>query len=206
MDKKDLNHFKLKLLAEKKRLNNILMKIKDNEFSNSIAVISSELSYYDNHPADIGDELTEMEKGRALKRNEISLLNKIDEALCLIEEGKYGNCQSCGTTINRERLEFLPYSKFCVKCQEEIAKKSQYNNNMDAGQEDTLMRKPFGYGYNDFSIHDEVGFDAEDSYEAVGRFEDRRYIEEFDYDHEDQSYVEPIERISNEQYRNQLPD
>ncbi|WP_040211907.1 TraR/DksA C4-type zinc finger protein [Clostridium polynesiense] len=204
MKDRDLKYFREKLLEEKKRTVNLINKIKENETSDSIAQISSELSFYDNHPADLGDEITEMEKGRAIKRNEVSLLDKINEALELVNQGKYGNCQSCGAEISRERLEFLPYSKFCIKCQEEIAKKSSWNPNLDMGQEETVLKRPFGYGYNDYSFKDEVGFDAEDSYQAVDMFNRRPVIDE--YFDDDEIYVEPIESISNEQYRNQLPD
>jgi GDP-D-mannose dehydratase len=52
---------------------------------------------------------------------------------------------------------------------------------------------------------DEVGVDAEDTYQAVQRFNKLEDIA-LDYDDDGGGYVEPIEKISNQQYKNQLPD
>ncbi len=44
-------------------------------------------------------------------------LKEIDEAFARIENGTYGTCLGCAKTIPPERLEILPYSRFCVACQ-----------------------------------------------------------------------------------------
>lgn len=49
------------------------------------------------------------------KREEIL---KIDEALERLREGTYGLCQECGESIDIERLELRPYTRFCVNCKE----------------------------------------------------------------------------------------
>jgi DnaK suppressor protein len=46
-------------------------------------------------------------------------LELIDQALQRIDEGKYGRCVTCGGAINPERLEALPYTTQCVRCQEQ---------------------------------------------------------------------------------------
>ena len=40
----------------------------------------------------------------------------ITRALAKIDEGTYGNCDSCGSTIPQERLEFRPWAVLCVPC------------------------------------------------------------------------------------------
>ncbi|MDZ4957311.1 yteA family sporulation protein, partial [Clostridium perfringens] len=89
---------------------------------------SSELSFYDNHPADIATETFEAEMGRALEANEVSLLHKINDALRSIDEGSYGKCKKCGKDIDEERLEFLPYAENCIECQDVISKVKTFNS------------------------------------------------------------------------------
>ena len=47
------------------------------------------------------------------------LLYRINEALRKIEEGTYGECESCGTTIRKKRLRVMPYARYCIGCQDE---------------------------------------------------------------------------------------
>ena len=35
-----------------------------------------------------------------------------------LTDGSYGTCQGCGTRIPVERLEILPYVRYCVSCQQ----------------------------------------------------------------------------------------
>ena len=42
---------------------------------------------------------------------------QIDAALEKIDEGSYGICESCETSIPRERLEALPFAGRCIECQ-----------------------------------------------------------------------------------------
>ncbi len=41
-------------------------------------------------------------------------------ALERIEEGTYGECLQCGKTIGEKRLEALPWTSYCIECQEKI--------------------------------------------------------------------------------------
>ncbi|MGD6748540.1 TraR/DksA family transcriptional regulator [Streptomyces sp. BH105] len=43
-------------------------------------------------------------------------LQDIDAALARIKDGTYGTCQSCRTPVPEERLEILPYTRYCVTC------------------------------------------------------------------------------------------
>ncbi|GAB2895302.1 TraR/DksA C4-type zinc finger protein [Streptomyces deserti] len=44
-------------------------------------------------------------------------LKEIDFAFIRVEDGSYGICQGCSRPIPVERLEILPYTRFCVACQ-----------------------------------------------------------------------------------------
>jgi DnaK suppressor protein len=44
-------------------------------------------------------------------------LAEIDAAFARLREDTYGVCQGCCAPIPAERLEILPYARFCVRCQ-----------------------------------------------------------------------------------------
>lgn len=204
MDESRLNHYKRKLLSERERVLNIISTMKENEAINSTEEISSELSFYDNHPSDLASELNDMERGKALQGNEMNIINKIDDAIKSMDEGTYGVCKRCGKEISSERLEFIPYAKYCVHCQNEISTIEKADRSLRPIEERAL-KTPFSYGYNDHEDK-QVEFDAEDSYQAVAIFNKIRDDEDYYYDGDEDYDVEPIEKISNEQYKNQLPD
>jgi DnaK suppressor protein len=47
-------------------------------------------------------------------------LSQIERALTRIKQGAYGSCELCQAKIPVERLNILPYSTTCVKCQREM--------------------------------------------------------------------------------------
>ncbi|WNO70235.1 TraR/DksA family transcriptional regulator [Streptomyces sp. AM8-1-1] len=57
----------------------------------------------------------------AQKDTIVRVLNEIEAALTRIHDGRYGICQTCSTPIPVERLEILPYTRFCVPCQRTTA-------------------------------------------------------------------------------------
>ena len=75
---------------------------------------------YGNHIADDATETFEQAKGVSLKRNEASLLGKVEHALQRFEQGTYGICEACGAPIDRARLKALPYALYCLDCQARI--------------------------------------------------------------------------------------
>lgn len=199
MNLQEQNKYKDQLLKEKARVNDVIAKLKQNEVINSNAEIASEISYYDNHTADLGEELFDKEKGLAIKANEYDIINKIDDALKSIDQGTYGICKECHKEISSERLDVIPYAAYCVPCQNkinsiQIAKSEEEN--------DLLIDKAFSYGFNDKKYS--AGYDGEDILQAADSANWIDGIEE--YDDDDTGYVESIESISNEQYRKQLPD
>lgn len=204
MKKEELTYYKNKLNEEKKRITDLINQLDDNGVTRFNAEVASELSFYDNHPSDIASETFEVEKGRALEANERALLDKIDDAVRAIDEGSYGRCQKCGKEIDKERLDFLPYALNCIDCQDVVSAIKTYNSNQRVVEE-SVIGNPFGHKSR-YGDKDEIGFDEEDSYQSVGRFNEIRNAPEYEYDYDDDNYVEEIEKISNEQYKNQLPD
>ena len=47
-------------------------------------------------------------------------LTRIRAALQRLNEGTFGECLNCGKTIGTKRLEALPWTPYCIDCQEKI--------------------------------------------------------------------------------------
>ena len=195
MNKEELTYYKNKLNQEKKRITDLINQLDDNGVTRFNAEVASELSFYDNHPSDIASETFEVEKGRALEANERALLDKIDDAVRAIDEGSYGKCQKCGKEIDKERLDFLPYALNCIECEDVVSTIKTYNSNQRVVEE-SVIGNPFGHKSR-YGDKDEIGFDEEDSYQSVGRFNEIRNEPQYEYDYDDDNYVEEIEKISN---------
>jgi DnaK suppressor protein len=69
--------------------------------------------------ADAAFESTGEELAGQLAQLEARELAQIELALRRIKQGQYGVCDGCGCKIPVARLNALPYSTFCVKCQQE---------------------------------------------------------------------------------------
>ena len=54
--------------------------------------------------------------------NDRQLLNMVETALQRIREGSFGECVSCGNEINPKRLEAVPWTRYCIECQEKKEK------------------------------------------------------------------------------------
>jgi len=46
------------------------------------------------------------------------MLKDIDRSLKQIAEGTYGLCEGCGEEISSNRLQALPWARYCLTCQE----------------------------------------------------------------------------------------
>ena len=56
--------------------------------------------------------------------NEKQLLKLVEEALRRVRDGSFGRCLSCGDEINSKRLEAVPWTRYCIACQERIERAS----------------------------------------------------------------------------------
>ena len=54
--------------------------------------------------------------------NDRQLLQMVETALARIREGSFGECVNCGNEINAKRLEAVPWTRYCIECQEKLEK------------------------------------------------------------------------------------
>jgi DnaK suppressor protein len=117
--------------------------------------VRSRLHYTLNIPqeerADIID-LTSAEKIRDIERIITSIdtdvLKLIERALDKINSGTYGYCENCGVRIDKERLEEVPYVRYCIDCQERI----ELGERVSRVGEEEISHPPIKFTFEDTSI------------------------------------------------------
>jgi RNA polymerase-binding transcription factor DksA len=75
---------------------------------------TGELSHLAQHSADIGSETFEREKDFSILEQVEAELADVERALRRLDEGTYGTCEACGTSIGEDRLAAAPATRFCV--------------------------------------------------------------------------------------------
>lgn len=110
MRKSDLTRFK-KLFENRIR-----------EYSKSMKVLREDFVVNDEEKMDEVDHAAaDMEASVQvrLRNRDVMNLNELRQALSRIEEGSFGECESCSEDIEVRRLEARPTAVLCVSCQEE---------------------------------------------------------------------------------------
>jgi len=80
---------------------------------------------------DLASDERDREINFILNDREREKLHAIDEALQRISEKTYGLCESCEGEIQLGRLKVLPFTRLCVRCQEENEKESKRQKTLE---------------------------------------------------------------------------
>jgi RNA polymerase-binding protein DksA len=116
MTEADIDHFRQKLLALKRRLGGQLSQLEEEALRGTGGEARGNLSNLPLHPADLGTDNYEEEVALELLVTQADLLTEVQDALTRIDQGTFGRCENCGQEIRRERLEALPYARHCLPC------------------------------------------------------------------------------------------
>lgn len=104
------------------RFKKILLKQREDLLANSKRTLSGDIHLDpDDFPDEIDTASSEMNlafMGR-LRERERGLLAKIQQALDKIEQGIYGECESCGEEIGVNRIAARPVAELCIDCKAE---------------------------------------------------------------------------------------
>ena len=115
MDKKELEKYHKALEKEHDRITKSLSDLEDTGLLNSER--SSELSGITTHPADLGTDNFERDLNLGLVTKESTSLEEVEDALSRIAKKTYGKCEKCGRKIETKRLDVLPQTRCCLRCQ-----------------------------------------------------------------------------------------
>lgn len=157
MDNKRIEYFKDRLLEEREKVIKSIESIQKRE-NETKEQLSSELSSYNNHPADTGTEIYMMKQDKGFKRQSEDILEAIDQSLLDMEKEKYGYCDNCNKKIDEKRLDLIPYAKTCLGCSNE---EDIYEGQLEY---ETKGDERLGYIRDTSS---ELGYDREDVYKDV---------------------------------------
>jgi len=114
LNKRDVQKFKKLLLEQREEI-----------LGNTRRALSGDIHV---DPDDFPDEMdtasseVNLQFTGRLREREQGLLSKIDAALEKIEEGTYGECQTCGEDIGAARLKARPVAELCIECKGEQEK------------------------------------------------------------------------------------
>jgi DnaK suppressor protein len=124
----------LKVAAYRDMLQKKAEEVRRSMSAQKAAQLVSRLDY----PSDEGDlSQQHHEEWIFLNRNTIDmkLLREISDALERIEHGSYGICMDCEEPISVKRLDAVPWARYCVTCQENIATRAALGERVDDYQE-----------------------------------------------------------------------
>ena len=167
MDAEKRKQLTERLYAEKQDLLKQIASLEETGLNGTLSYSIGELSVCDNHPADIGDELFERSKDLALKDNAQVLLERIENALQKIKNDTYEYCSKCGKHIPISRLEAIPWASECIQCQK---KDDALDPAASRPLEEEALTPPFLQNFLDHDKHGFIGFDGEDTLQAVMRY------------------------------------
>ena len=106
----EIREFRALLLAKRNEILGNVISMEDETLHKQ----RSDLSSMPIHMADMGTNNYEMEHTLGLMDSERKLMKEVDEALQRIENGTYGICEGTGEPIPKQRLEAIPWARYCV--------------------------------------------------------------------------------------------
>ena len=112
MDKKRIEQFKKKLETRQQELHRTVTRT---EQDGRAADLDSAQDIADRAASSYNKEFLFHQSN-----NDRQLLQMVEGALDRIREGVFGQCISCGEEINAKRLDAVPWTRYCISCQEKM--------------------------------------------------------------------------------------
>ena len=115
MEKKKVEQFKSRLEQRRAELKKAMSRIAQDGRDADV----------DAAAADIADRAASSYTKEFLfhqSNNDRQTLQMVEGAIARIQEGTFGQCISCGNDINPKRLEAVPWTRYCIDCQEKLEK------------------------------------------------------------------------------------
>ncbi|HEX6559891.1 MAG TPA: TraR/DksA C4-type zinc finger protein [Longimicrobiales bacterium] len=115
MTKEQRDQLEQRLLKERQRAVKAVRQLDENLGPQDE---DGDLTTYPFHLADEGTDTMEQEQGFLLRSQEGRLLYDIDEALRTLYKTpeRFGRCLECDKEIAFDRLEIVPWTRYCLDC------------------------------------------------------------------------------------------
>lgn len=118
LQKKEIEEFREKLLQVRIGLLGEIRALEKESLGESPRDSAGDLSGYGHHMPDVGTDNYQRDVDLNLRSSEEVLLREVEKAVRRCDEGTFGECESCNRKIAKERLKVVPYTRFCVRCEE----------------------------------------------------------------------------------------
>ena len=117
MNTKDSEHFKNKLLSEKKELETDLDEVgqKNPDKAQGWEATSKNIEVDAADENEVADKFEEFEGNSGILKQLENQLTEVSAALDRIAKGTYGICEICGKPIEKDRLEANPSARTSIK-------------------------------------------------------------------------------------------
>jgi RNA polymerase-binding transcription factor DksA len=116
MSKSELEKFRKQLEALASRVRGDATAMIEQARGGSGGNSGGELSNAPYHLGDMGTEEYLYDLNTTLLANEQYIESEARAALQRMDDGTYGQCESCGKPIAKPRLEAIPFTRYCVEC------------------------------------------------------------------------------------------
>jgi len=110
----DTSHFKSLLNAEKERIENELKGMTQPAGGGSVDAIQKETNEDAGDREDVAEAIESYENNESAVVTLRTALNEVNKALEKIEAGTFGTCETCGASIENDRLEAYPAARTCT--------------------------------------------------------------------------------------------
>jgi RNA polymerase-binding transcription factor DksA len=120
MNKREAERFRKPLIELLARLQPEVAEMTRQTLAPSGGQAGGELTNSPMHLADKGTEEFLHGINAVLLRNEEKIVEQARDALARIAEGTFGVCEECGENIPGERLDAMPFVRYCVGCASKI--------------------------------------------------------------------------------------
>ncbi|HEY8504328.1 MAG TPA: TraR/DksA C4-type zinc finger protein [Gemmataceae bacterium] len=120
MTKKELERYREILLDLDAQLRERLQGLSNSARRPSGGEAAGGISNAPFHLSDLGSQQFEQERDQALLETEMAIRKEVLDALQRIEDGTFGKCEECGKPISKERLNAVPYARYCIEDAEKL--------------------------------------------------------------------------------------
>ncbi len=97
------------------------LRLRVTELTSTLSKIDEGIVALGGATADVNDRASNSLGRELLFRERIhtrQLLKMLEDAQSRIREGRFGECSACGHDINLARLQAVPWTQYCLECQQ----------------------------------------------------------------------------------------
>jgi RNA polymerase-binding transcription factor DksA len=129
MTKSDVEQYRRQLLDLSHRLKGDISSLAKEALRSTAGDQSGGLSKLPLHLADLGSDSYDHELAISFLENDNQIAEEIKLALERIDGGTFGRCEECKQSISKERLQAVPFTRYCIDCARQLEERGEIGRN-----------------------------------------------------------------------------